>query len=220
MHTTECAAGGRRGAVDDLEAYADSFPSMGGRKVGPWLREWAAGCTSNIVEVGCWLGAGTAQLALGARRSGAPIHTYDRWKATRRETESAVRFAVELTPGQDTLPHVRERLEPFGADITYHKGQLLRARWSGEPIGLYVDDAAKRRIAWRHVLRTFAPYWQDRCIVVLMDFFHFEKKGRAYRSQYDHVHRHPDQFELLEQRLGGTSTAAFRYHRPPASSRG
>src|SRR5690606_12370375 len=50
-----------------LERLADEFPSMGGKKIGPFLRKLARAAPSHtaIVEVGSWLGAGTAQLAIG-----------------------------------------------------------------------------------------------------------------------------------------------------------
>ena len=54
----------------DLNDIADGIPSMGGRRFGSLLRRLACDALSgtSIVEVGCWLGAGTAQLALALLR--------------------------------------------------------------------------------------------------------------------------------------------------------
>ena len=96
----------------DLKAVADQIPSMGGRKIGAWLRQAARDAPSNtsIVEVGCWLGAGTAQLALGIRERPYPkdvsLHCYDRWKATTSEVDKALRWplAKPLQESARTLP--------------------------------------------------------------------------------------------------------------------
>ena len=67
----------------DLYAMANRIPSMGGREIGPVLRNLArhAPAGTSIVEVGTWLGAGTAQLALGIRERARPsevaLHCYD-----------------------------------------------------------------------------------------------------------------------------------------------
>ena len=57
-----------------LHELAEKIPSMGGTEIGALLREAARNAPSNtaIVEVGCWLGAGTAQLALGIRERQNP----------------------------------------------------------------------------------------------------------------------------------------------------
>jgi hypothetical protein len=183
---------------------------MGGTEVGPWLRRWASECSTSIVEVGSWLGAGTAQLALGARESGASIHVYDNWRATEEEVEKARRAGVELRRGQDTLPLVRANLELFDVDITFHQGDIRRSAWPGGPIGLYVDDAAKQPRTFRHVVSTFAPHWQDGCVVVLMDYWYFRKGGFRYRSQQVWAWWNRARLERLEDRIAGTSAAAFR----------
>jgi predicted O-methyltransferase YrrM len=55
--------------LDELELLASRIPSMGGTEIGAQLRRAARLAPANtaIVEVGSWLGAGTAQLALGVR---------------------------------------------------------------------------------------------------------------------------------------------------------
>ena len=168
----------------DLSGVADGIPSMGGHKVGPILRDLAreAPAGTSIVEVGTWLGAGTAQLALGMRerqsRGDVALHCYDRWQATRNQTIKAARFGVRLAVGEDTLPRVRRTMEPFGVSVEYHKGELLESRWSGEPISVYVDDASKMPETFMHSLSTFGSSWMPgTTLVVLMDYEHWKTSG-------------------------------------------
>ena len=191
--------------------YAESFPSMGGREIGGRLECLAAAVPAGqaIVEVGSWLGSGTAHLALGANYSGAPIHCFDRWRANEEEAKKAREFGIPLERGQDTLPWVEERLEPFGAEIHYHKGRLLDADWRVTPIGLYVDDASKSPQLWRKAARTFLPYVPVGGFLVLMDYFFFEKRGARYKAQYRWMATRQDQFRLVEDHVGGTTTAIF-----------
>lgn len=205
------------GAALDLEklrAYAQTFPSQGGVEIGPWLERLAADVPHGaaIVEVGSWLGAGTAHLALGAMQSGADIHVFDRWQASIPEVEKAARFGVTLTPGMDTLPLVIRSMKQFPVNCTFHKGSIKQMYWKTQPIGLYVDDATKIADLWAHAVETFfhelIPF---KTHLVLMDFHFDEKAGDKYAAQKLYMAAHEQSFELIEDRLAGTSAALFRY---------
>ena len=126
-----------RSDVVDVYGIADRIPSMGGTRIGPLLRELARGAPAgtSIVEVGSWLGAGTAQLALGiTERSGAgdvSLHSYDRWQTTRTEVQKAWRWGLRLAVGEDTLPSVRRTLDQIGVPVEFHQGDLAQAAWEG-----------------------------------------------------------------------------------------
>lgn len=197
--------------VSAMEARAlGRIPQMGGHKIGEPLTRWAAECRTHIVEIGCWLGAGTAHLALGAMESGAQVHTYDRFTANSSEVEKAGQQGVKLTAGQNTLPVVDTFLRPFAKCIVFHRGPIQACRWDGSPIGLYVDDAAKQKRTWMHVTRTFFPYLEDGAVVVLMDYFFLIERGRFLQRRF--IETHPN-FQPIGERLGDTSVAAFRYHK-------
>ncbi|MBE0693795.1 MAG: hypothetical protein IH590_11925 [Aquamicrobium sp.] len=206
-----------------LEAIAAAIPSMGGREIGPFLRELARAAPDRtaIVELGAWLGAGTAQLALGVAERGPdrplPIHAYDQWTAIPGEVSKAARkTGLKLEEGQDTLPHVKATLEPFPVPIWFHKGDLGRATWSGEKISIHVDDACKKPSLFFHALRTFGPSWvPGETVVVLMDFHFWQKaKSKSYRCQKDFVEKYRDHFEPIERDyFAGNSWAAWRYVR-------
>lgn len=206
----------------DLEDAVARIPSKGGRKLGPLLQEAARRAPGDtaVVEAGSWLGAGTAQLALGIRdrkRPDVTLHCFDRWRATPDEVASAARKGLRLRPFEDTLPHVRRMLEPFGVPIRFHRGDLEHARWDGGPISVYVDDVSKRLPLFCHALATFAPSWiPGETTIFLMDFHHWRKleagKAREYEFQQRFIEAAGDCFEPLEVRTKrSTSLAMFRY---------
>lgn len=195
----------------DLYRTAKALPSMGGREIGAALMMMAGHVPEGqaIVEVGSWLGSGTAHLAMGARHSGAPVHAYDRWKASEQEVAKAAASGIAFEPGQDTLPWVKEKLAPFRVPIHFHQGGLKEAAWDGRPIGLYVDDASKSPELWRRATKVFLPHVPIGGILVLMDYFFFEQKGNRYRAQYRWMATRGDRFRMLEHHVGGTTAAIF-----------
>jgi hypothetical protein len=210
----------RRGeSIEELERRAASFPSMGGAEIGPFLRSLArdAPPKTAIVEVGCWLGAGTAQLALGLRDRGVEqtvkLHTYDRWTASPSEAEKAMKKAgIILSEGYDTLPLVKEALRPFGVGIKFHKGDIADIRWKSGPISVYIDDASKKPVRFHHVLRTFGPSWVPNVTtIVLMDYHFWEKSGsEAHKCQKYFMEAHAEYFSMIAGFRSG-SNAAFKY---------
>ena len=201
----------------DLEAAVARIPSMGGRKLGPLLREAARRAPGGtaIVEVGSWLGAGTAQLALGIRgrqRPDVALHSFDRWRAHPVDIAPAARAGLRLDPFEDTLPRVRRMLDPFGVPVRFHQGELRHARWNGGPISVYVDDASKWLPGFCHALATFAPSWiPGETTIFLMDFHHWrETKDREAEFQRRFIEAAGDCFEPIEARTT-TSLAMFRY---------
>ena len=190
----------------DLDLHASRIPSLGGREIGPLLRRLArdAPAGTAVVEVGSWLGAGTAQLAFGVRdradSDSVSLHSFDRWCATAEQAEKALRRGVVLREGEDTLPRTRREIEPFGVPVTFHKGEIGTAAWNGGAISVYVDDACKRWAAFYRALLLFGPCWiPGETIVVLMDYNHWKKTGEtAHRCQSEFIELHDRCFEALD----------------------
>jgi hypothetical protein len=203
----------------ELARLAAQIPSMGGAKM-PALREFAREAPGNtaIVEVGCWLGAGTAQLALGIlereNKTDIRIHCYDRWEANEAEIEKAARSGLHLQIGENILPHMRRMLQPFGVPIDFHQGDIRQASWDGTPISVYVDDAAKTPKLFFHALKTFAPSWiPGQTVVILMDYFIWQKTGNEdHKCQKDFIESHSHSFE----RIPHPTRAIFLYRAPVA----
>lgn len=211
---------------EDLHAIAKSLPSQGGSEIGPWLEKYAAEVPQGaaIVELGCWLGAGTAFLALGAQKSGAEIHVWDRFFCSGEEERGkAAAFGLDLAVKQDTLPIVKKSLGVFDATIHFYKGSFKpgvpTADWpSQQPIGLYVDDLTKTEPIWSHAMAVFLPYLIPGALLVLMDFYFYEamrdegyQNWRNYLAQKNFIESRPGSFEMVDERMGGTSTAVFRF---------
>lgn len=205
----------------ELVKVAALFPSMGGKEIGPFLRKLARTAPSNtaIVEVGSWLGAGTAQLALGLRERGTDqsvtLHSYDRWIANKSEIEKAEQKAnISFSPNQDTLPWVMQALQPFGVGIKFVKGDIVVVNWAGGPISVYVDDAAKAPARFFHMLRTFGPSWVPSVtVLVLMDFHYWEKTGSEdHKCQKYFMDAHLDHFAQIKD-FRRASNAAFVYRK-------
>jgi len=201
------------------------IPEMGGRRIGEFLRKNAAEAPANtkIVELGTWLGAGTAQMATGllSRQDshGIKIHTFDSFNISASSAEKARNQGVEFNEGDDTLPWVRDALQPFEPLIEFHKGMLDdKTTWTGEPISLYVDDATKYPYTFYLCLKKFGPSWiSGKTVVVLMDALIYLKKKDLpaknladLRIQHEFVTERPDSFTPLTE-LSDTSVAAYRY---------
>ena len=206
----------------DLTLLAEQLPSMGRASMAPLLQRAAREAPSGtaLVEVGCWLGACTAQLALGLRDRHAAgrvsVHCYDRWQANEAEVGKAADAGVTFSDGEDTLPYVRRTLEPFEAPITFHKGDITTAVWTGGPISVYIDDAAKKWPAFYHVLLTFGPHWiPGETVLVLMDYDYWKRSGMDdHRCQREFIEANGRCFERVDafpdSRPG---PAVFRYAR-------
>ena len=207
----------------DLEAHAAGFPSMGGTLNGQLLRDMAARAPAGtaIVEIGTWLGAGTAQLALGlAGRADPPaIHCYDMFEASAHEVEHAARDGFTLELGQDTSGHVRDALAPFGVPVVFHKGDFTRAAWDGGPIGVFVDDGSKWAEPFHRVLMAFGPHWiPGTTELALMDYEYWRRlpppKARPMMAQKIFMERHAAHFEPLGLDYPeGSTTRLFRYRK-------
>jgi hypothetical protein len=203
-------------AGESLQDYAARFPHMGGVKIAAQLSREARCVPSDmcIVEVGTWLGGGTAQLALGASEA-TPIHCYDRFECRGQDVRKAAAFNVKFKHRGDTLPWVKAALAPFEADIFLHRIELASTHAridSVLPIGLYVDDASKSADLWHRAMAAFkSRFVPKKTLLFLMDYFFYERAGKKFAGQRDYMHAHADEFTLLDDHVGDTSTAVFLY---------
>lgn len=200
-----------------LKKIAGSIPSQGGREIGDYISECASLVSDgdNIVEVGSWLGAGTAQACLGIRKGGKKVklHVYDRFQAGATEVKKAKKQGVNLKSKQNTLPLVKDYIRPFECNVNFYKTSIQGIKkFDHGLIGLYIDDASKRDYNFNHVMKVFKPnFIPGQTIVILMDYFYFEKKpdqGLDYQFKYMQDN---DSFEFIKRLIPDKSPAAFLY---------
>lgn len=203
--------------MEKLEEIANSIPSQGGREIGYYLRDRAAkvkeGC--DIVEVGSWLGAGTAQICLGILdgKNDASLHIYDRFKAGATEVKKAKKQGMKIESKQDTLPIVKKFISYFKCRTKFYRVSIKSIKpYKGKKIGLYVDDASKRKEYFDHVMDTFKKHFiPGETILILMDFFYFEWKPKiGLEYQFNYMKDNPE-FEFIERIKPDLSAAAFLY---------
>lgn len=194
------------------------IPSMGGTEIGEYLRKYASEIKKDqcIVEVGSWFGAGTYQLCQGvvSSRQYNDIHVYDRWTANKSEIEKAAKWGIKLQSGNDILPFVKKFLEEFSGaiNISYNKQHIKTLKkFTGSKIGLYVDDASKRKELFDKSMSVFKPHFAKGCILILMDFYYFEHKsgddGLRYQINYMTGNK---EFEFI-QRIPNSVAAVYKY---------
>jgi hypothetical protein len=193
------------------------IPSMGGTEIGEYLQHYAGIVKADecIVEVGSWFGAGTYQLCQGAikNRKYNQIFCFDQWTARKTEIEKAEKAGIILKSGENILPYVQKNLSEFknALDIEYYRGKIQSIKeFKGPKIGLYVDDAAKRKDNFDHVMKIFKPHFSKGCILILMDFYYFEhKKDDGLRYQINYMTGNKE-FEFVK-RIPNSVAAVYRY---------
>ena len=187
---------------------------MGAERVSEFLFEAARDSQGEIVEVGSWMGAGTLWLARGAKVGHKRVHAYDRWKVSTQEAQKAKKWSFELKPGDNSLPLVKELLGDESRFVCFHQTEISQATWHGDPIGLYVDDAAKLSPDFQKVLSVFSPFWTEGCVLLMMDFHYYVKAGPKYRYQYEVFSSFPESFSPVSlPTTASPSHAAFKFSR-------
>jgi hypothetical protein len=206
--------------IATLEKKALKIPSMNWQTVKDKLREYAQQVEDGqvIVEVGTWLGACTAAMMLGVKESGktnVTLHMYDRFITYTSQVEKAAKFGVELQSEKSYFEMVQKSLKPFDIPFIMHRGDIKSAKYDGNcKIGLFVDDASKKRDAFLHTMKTFSPFFiPKKTIVGLLDFHYWEKKpGKGYECQRDFMEANKQHYKYLFRIVnpnGDKSSEAF-----------
>ena len=144
---------------------------------------WYAGrlftAQGDIVELGCWVGALTAALAMGLRENPRPaarsrrLHAYDFFQWTYELDPRGTSASTSAEPA----PLLRELFDratsPWRDLIELHEGDLLELGWPGEEIEMLVVDAMKSwRLADGIPRRFFSHLIPGTSLVLHQDFSH------------------------------------------------
>lgn len=201
------------------------IPTMISTQVLDYLEEVGAGWEGHgvAVECGCWLGGSMARLCDGLKTAGydRPVYAFDRWTANPEECEKAASAGVEIEDGQSLEAMFRQNVAPHApGKLVTVRGRIEQANWSGEPIEIWLLDAAKRPKPFYGALQEFGPSWIPGVTIVgLMDFFFYRKyamddpQREFYLEQPMFIERFSDRFELLKT-FEKDSPAFFRYVKP------
>lgn len=190
--------------VEELEKHIEKIPSMGGRQIGHHIEEAVSKLKpdENIIELGTWLGAGTAQIAMALKKQGKnnKIFTHDRFLVSSRQPLKAGREGVKLVDGQDSFPVARAFLEPF-PNIRIIKSEIKNVIYNHGKIGLYIDDACKQKERFKSAMRIFSPYFiPNKTILIMMDFYLFKNtRSESHKYQYKFMKKRPDKFERIKK---------------------
>ena len=203
--------------VDALSVHADQGPAYSGTRSSVSLARLAAQTAgeTSIVQVGVWLGASSAQLALGIRRRRKPgvvtLHCYDSWTVTSTDIKRAASWGVLLSEGESFLPRTRQLLHPLGVEIEFRTA-FLDAVWEENPIALYVDDMRRSPTLFWRALEVFGPHWiPGETVLVFLNYEHDSGKLAQSCTYQEHlVESNPESFEAMHDEGPGV----FRYSAP------
>jgi hypothetical protein len=148
---------------------AEKIPSM----LSPWERVYLREFAKNdylgegaIVDLGCWLGASSVELAQGLRENPRPtaragvIHAYDLflWDASwmnEVRTVQGTPLEGKYKDGDSFLDEYRQFTEPWKDSIRVYPSDLTVTSWSGGPIEFIFVDAMKSWSLANSIVRDF-----------------------------------------------------------------
>lgn len=169
-----------------------------------------------VVDAGCFLGGSTISLGHGinARPAGAPrspLHVYDRFVFGAEGERGWVAEGFDFAVGASTTPVFEHQVRPVRDLLTVHRGDIRRAHWTGDPIGVLFVDIAKTWEVGDAVWRTFLPSLvANESLVVQQDLVHWGHPWYAIAMELL-----ADHFEYLG--WVWFSSAVYRCVRPVAA---
>lgn len=146
-----------------------------------------------IVEIGSWVGVGTAYLACGLRAGGGGrVYAVDTYRGTTLDPASREAWAASVAKlGGSTLPLFRKHLGAFDLEslVVPIETESVQAavRWDGPPIDLLYIDGDH---VYEAVRADFEAWWP-------------RVGGRGVVIFHDYDERHPGVKRLVDEVLGG-----------------
>lgn len=182
-----------RRAIRLLPAY-NAIPAMNEPEVYRELTRFSSQLPSgsNVVQLGCWLGAGTSAVLQGcAEQPLITVHCYDRWKASEKEVLKAAHSGVKISRGQDLLPIFRSNVGDYSDEVKVHRCEFENISFIPGNISFMIVDGGKGKRTFFSVMKRFSSSWiAETTVVALLDFWHFRNVSPGKM----HLHLHQKQF--------------------------
>jgi hypothetical protein len=130
-----------------------------------WFGAEAYTAQGALVELGPWLGSLTTSLCEGLARNPRAagrreiVHVYDlfEWSEIFEEWSRGTPHAGRFVAGDSFEAYYRSVLHDHLRFLSVERADLATAAWSGKPVELLVNDAAKSLRIADNVFRTFVP---------------------------------------------------------------
>jgi hypothetical protein len=143
-----------------------------------WLAREVVLGEGHVVDAGSFMGASAFALAAGltdSRRAAARrfrVHCYDMFTAFEAYTAEQIARDFGGHDGSDFRDVFAFQTGQHGDRLVVHQGDLLRQRWTGEPVELLFIDVAKTRELNFHIMREFfLSLMPGHSIVLHQDYF-------------------------------------------------
>jgi tetratricopeptide (TPR) repeat protein len=172
-----------------------------------WLTSSRYTGAGAVVELGCWLGAGTVALAAGLRDRGLSSRVIAVDRFVWRGTPNARVISAGLADGKEFEPAFRKYTQVLAPWIEPLRVDLTDFQWNGGPIEILVVDAPKKRADVMRFLKAFGPALiPGKSLVAFQDYL--------YETCYAlpaMLACFPEVFRLVDVAMPG-STALFEVH--------
>jgi len=169
-----------------------------------------------IVDLGCWMGATTTELAIGLQSNPNPvvhshkIHAFDLfiWYPWMDSCVKGTPLEGKYQPGENFVQDFLENIAPWQQNVEVHAGDLTQKHWSAGPIEfLFIDAMKSWPLANSIIYKFFPALMPGKSIIVQQDYTYF----LTYWIQLV-MYRLRDYFEPVYD-VPYSPSLAFRYTR-------
>jgi len=135
-----------------------------------------------IVDLGCWMGATTVELATGLQQNPNPelrnrtIHAFDLflWHPWMNNIVLGKPLEGKYQEGESFLDEFLNNTKPWAHQVKAYAGDLTQKDWTGEPVEFLFIDAMKSWALLNTIVQQFFPSLiPGKSIVVQQDFTYF-----------------------------------------------
>lgn len=170
-----------------------------------------------IVDLGCWLGSSTVELAKGLQSNPYPkassrkVHAYDIfiWESWMDACVVGSPFEGKFKPGDSFFQECVDLTQPWQRQINFHPGDLNKLGWQGGAIEfLFIDAMKSWELANTIIHEFFSALIPEQSVIVHQDFTHYYTYW-IYLTMY----RLREYFEPVYD-IPNSSSLVYKYIKP------